>query len=108
MESELQIYTLFIDLRNLFGYRSVLKTLRNKELKQKIEFEKQLCMLLINSFNGKAKEYFKKRFNLDLIDKTDTHSKMKKQSKLSSDDKNADVEKLNLYSVKKRGIKFVK
>ena len=59
---------------------------------------------MYNSFNGKTTEIIRKRLNLALIDKSDTHWKTKlkghrkpKQSKLSFEDKNADYEKFNLY-----------
>ena len=41
--------------------------------KAKTEFEKHFYKLMNNSFYGKTIENIKKRLNLDLIDKSDTH-----------------------------------
>ena len=46
--------------------------------------------------------------NLDLIDKSDTHRKINRQSKLSFDDKIVEYEKFNLYSFNKETFKFTK
>ena len=62
----------------------------------KIEFEKQFYKLMNNSFYEKTIENFRKRLNLDLIDKSDTHRILNRQSKLSSDDKTAEYEKFSL------------
>ena len=61
-----------------------------------------------NSFYGKTIEKIRKRLNLDLIDKSDIHRILNRQSKLSFDDKIADYEKFNLYSFNKESIKFTK
>ena len=54
-----------------------------------------------NSFYGKTIENIRKRLNLDLIDKSDTHRILNRQSKLSFDDKIAEDEKISLYSFNK-------
>ena len=61
-----------------------------------------------NSFYGKTIENIRKRLNLDLIDKSDTHRILNRQSKLSFDDKIAEYEKFNLYSFDKETINFTK
>ena len=61
-----------------------------------------------NSFYGKTNEDIKKRLNLDLIRKSDTHRILNPQSKLSSDDKITEYEKFSLYSFIKESIKFTK
>ena len=61
-----------------------------------------------NSFYGKTIEKIRKRLNLDLIDKSDIHKIINRQSKLSFDDKIAEYDKFNLYSFKKQTIKFTK
>ena len=58
-----------------------------------------------NTFYGKTIENIRKRLNLDLIDKSDTHRSLNRQAKLSFDDKNAEYEKFNLYSFNKETIK---
>ena len=60
------------------------------------------------SFYGKTIENIRKRLNLDLIDKSDIHRILNRQSKLSFDDKIAEYEKFNLYSFSKEIIKFTK
>ena len=60
------------------------------------------------SFYGKAIENIRKRLNLDLIEKSDIHKILNRQSKLSFDDKIAEYEKFNLYSFNKETIKFTK
>ena len=50
----------------------------------------------------------RKRLNLDLIDKSDTHRILNRQSKLSFDDKIAEYEKFILYSFNKESNKFTK
>ena len=57
---------------------------------------------------GKTIESIRKRLNLDLIDKSDTHRTLNWQSKLSFDNKIAENEKLSLYSFNKASIKFTK
>ena len=76
--------------------------------KAKTEFEKHFYKLMNNSFYGKTIENIRKRLNLDLIDKSDTHRILNRQSKLSFDDKIAEYEKFNLYSFNKETIKFTK
>ena len=61
-----------------------------------------------NSFYGTTIEKIRKRLNLDLIDKSDRHRILNRQSKLSFDDKLAEYEKFNLYSFNKETIKFTK
>ena len=61
-----------------------------------------------NSFYGKTIGNIRKRLNLDLIDKSDTHRILNRQSKLSFDDKIAEYEKISLYSFNKESIKFTK
>ena len=60
------------------------------------------------SLYGKTIENIKKRLNLDLIEKSDTHRILKRQSKLSFDDRIAEYEKFILYSFNKESIKFTK
>ena len=76
--------------------------------KAKTEFEKHFYKLMNNSFYGKTIENIRKRLNLDLIEKSDTHRILNRQSKLSFDDKIAEYEKFILYSFNKEGIKFTK
>ena len=76
--------------------------------KAKTEFEKLFYKLMNNSFYGKTIEIIRKRLNLDLIDKSDIHRILNRQSKLSFDDKNAEYEKFILYSFNKETIKFAK
>ena len=61
-----------------------------------------------NSFYGKTIEIIRRRLNLDLIYKSDTHRILNRQSKVSVDDKIAEYEKFNLYSFNKESIKFTK
>ena len=63
---------------------------REQSSKAKTKFEKQFYKLMNNSFYGKTIENIRKRLNLDLIDKSDTHRILNRQSKLSFDDKNAE------------------
>ena len=61
-----------------------------------------------NSFYGKTIENIRKRLNLDLIDKLDTHRILDRQSKLCFDEKIAEYEKFSLYSFNKESIKVTK
>ena len=61
-----------------------------------------------NSFYGKTTEKKRKRLNLDLIDNSDTHRKISRQSKSSFHDKNAEYEKIILYSFDKEIVKTTK
>ena len=76
--------------------------------KAKTEFEKHFNKLMKNSFYGKTIETIRKRLNLALIDKSDIHRILNRQSKLSFDDKIAEYEKFNLYSFNEETIKFTK
>ena len=76
--------------------------------KAKTEFEKHFYKLLNISLYGKTIENNRKRLNLDLIDKSDIHRVLNRQSNLSFDDKIAEDEKSNLYSFRKETIKFTK
>ena len=76
--------------------------------KAKTEFEKHFYKLMNISFYGKTIEINRNRLNLDLIDKSDIHRILNRQSKLSFDDKIAEYEKFNLYSINKETIKFTK
>ena len=76
------------------------KYIKNKteqRKKAKTEFEKHFYKLMNNSFYGKTIESIRKRLNLDLIDKSDIHKILNRQSKLSFDEKIAKYEKFNLY-----------
>ena len=61
-----------------------------------------------NSFYRKTIENIRKRLNLDLIDKSDTHRKLNREEDLSFDDRLAEYEKFSLYSFNKESIKFTK
>ena len=76
--------------------------------KAKTEFEKPFYKMMNNSFYGKTIENIRKRLNLDLIDKSDIHKILNRQSKLSFDDKIAEYDKFNLYTFNKETIKFTK
>ena len=76
--------------------------------KAKTEFEKHFYKLMNNSFYGKTIENIRKRLNLDMIDKSDIHKILNRQSKLSFDVKIAEYEIFNLYSFNKETIKFTK
>ena len=65
--------------------------------KAKTEFEKHFYKLMNISFYGKTIENIGKRLNLDLIEKSDTHRILNRQSKLSFIDKIAEYEKFSLY-----------
>ena len=79
-----------------------------EQKKAKSEFEKHFYKLMNNSFYGKTIEKIRKRLNLDLIDKSDIHRILNRQSKLSFDDKIAEYEKFYLYSFNNETIKFTK
>ena len=74
----------------------------------KTEFAKHFYKLMNNSFYRKTIENIRKLLNLHLIDKSDIHRKLNRQSKLSFDDKIAEYEKFNMYSFNKETIKFTK
>ena len=61
-----------------------------------------------NSFYGKTIQNIRKRLNLDLMDKSDIHRILNRQSKLSFVDKISEFEKFKLYSFNKETIKFTK
>ena len=85
-----------------------IKNITEQRKKAKTEFEKHFYKLMNNSFYGKTFENIRKRLNIDLIDKSDIHKILNRQSKLSFDDKIAEYEKFNLYSFNKETIKFTK
>ena len=58
-----------------------------------------------NSFFGKTIGNIRKRLHLELIDKSDTHRIINRQSKSSFDDKIAEYEKFSLYSFNKKSSK---
>ena len=64
--------------------------------------------MLNNSLYGKTIENIRKRLNLDLIDKSDTHRILNRQSNLSFDDKIAEYEKFSLFSFNKESNNFTK
>ena len=76
--------------------------------KAKTEFEKPCYKLMNNSFYGKTNENIRKRLNLELIDRSDTHRILNRQSNLFFDDKLAEYEKFSLYSFKKESTNFTK
>ena len=76
--------------------------------KAKTEFEKHFYKLMNISFYGKTIENIRKRLNLDLIEKSDTHRILNRQPKLSFIDKIAEYEKFSLYSFNKESITFTK
>ena len=87
------------------------KYIKNKteqRKKGKTEFEEHFYKLMNNSIYGKTIENIRKRLNLDLINQSDIHRILNRQSKLSFDDKVAEYEKFNLYSFNKETIKFTK
>ena len=61
-----------------------------------------------NLLYRKTIENIRKRLNLDLIDKSDTHRILNRQSKISFDDKIAEYGKFSSYSFNKESIKFAK
>ena len=61
-----------------------------------------------NSIYGKTIENIRKRFNLDLMDKSHTHRILNRQSKLSFHDKIAEYGKFILYSFNRESYKFTK
>ena len=88
--------------------QNLLNITRKKEKKAKTEFEKLFYKLMNISFYGKSIENIRKRLNLDLIEKSETHRIINPQSKFSFDDKIAEYEKFNLYSLNKKSIKYTK
>ena len=76
--------------------------------KAKTEFEEYFYKLMNNCFYGKTIENNRKRLNLDLINRLNTHRILNRQSKISFDDKIAEYVKFNLYSFNKETIKFTK
>ena len=74
----------------------------------KTEIEKDFYKLMNKSFYGKTIENIRKRLNLDLMDKSDNHRILNRQSKFSFEDKIAEYGKFNLYSFNKETIKFPK
>ena len=73
----------------------MLKTLQNKDSKQKPELKNTFQNLLITFFSGKLFEIVQTNLNFDSRDKSDTHGKLNRTSKFSFDDKIAECEKLN-------------
>ena len=61
-----------------------------------------------NSFYGKTIESIRTRLNLDMINKSDTHRILNRQSKISFDNKNAEYAKISLYSFNKESNTFTK
>ena len=53
-------------------------------MKAKTEFENYFYKLVNNCFYGKTQENIRKRLKLDLIDKSETHMKLARQSNCSS------------------------
>ena len=85
-----------------------IKCKTEQRIKAKTDFEKHFYKTMINFFYGNFTWSIRKRLNLDLIDKSDTHRILKCQSKCCFDDKNATIEKLNIHSINKGSVKFVK
>ena len=102
----LNVYTVF-KFKQSPWLAKYIKYNTEQRKKTKTEFEKQFYKLMNNSFYGKTIENIRKRLDLDLIDKSDIHRILNRQSKLFFDDKIAD-EKFNLYSFNKETIKFTK
>ena len=76
--------------------------------KANAEFEKHFYKLMKNSFNRKTIGKIRKRLNLDLIEKSDTHRMLNRQSKFIFDDKIAEYENFSLHSFNKESIKVTK
>ena len=76
--------------------------------KAKTEFEKHFYKLMKISFYLTRVENIRKRSNLDLVDKSENHKILIRQSKISFDDKFAEYEKFTFYSFIKESIKFTK
>ena len=76
--------------------------------KAKTKFQKHFYKLMNNSFYGKTIENIRNCLNLEMIDKSDTHKNLNRQSKLSFQDKIAEYEKFSLYSFNKENTKFTK
>ena len=74
-------------------------------MKAKTEFEKHFYKLMNNTVYGRIIKY-QKRLKLDLIEKSDTHRILNRQSKCSFDDKIAKFGKFISYSFDKESIKF--
>ena len=74
----------------------------------KTDLEKHVYKLMNIPFYGKTVENIRKGLNLDLIDKSDTHRILSRQSKISFEDKTAEYKKFSLYSFNKESIKFKK
>ena len=72
------------------------------------DFQKHFYKLMNNSIYGKTIEEISKRLNPDLIDKSDTHRILNRQSKLSFDDKIAKYVKFSLYLFNEESINFTK
>ena len=79
-----------MSLNNVIGLEKNIKCDTKQRKKAKTEIEKHFYNLLKNSFYGKTIESIRKRLNLDLIDKLDTHRTINRQSKLYFDDKLAE------------------
>ena len=103
----LNVHTVY-KLKQSLWLAKYIKYNTEQRSKAKTDFEKHFYKLMNNSFYGKTIENIRKRLNLDLIEKSDTHRILNRQSKLSFDDKIVEYEKISLYSFNKESIKFTK
>ena len=103
----LNVYTVYIFKQSPWLAKYI-KYITQQRSKAKTEFERHFYKLMNNSFYGKTIANIRKRLNLDLIDRSDTHRILNRQSKLSFDDKIAEYEKFKLYTFNKETIKFTK
>ena len=76
--------------------------------KAESEFEKHFYKLMTNSFYGETMENTRNRSRLDLVDKSDTHRILNRQSECSFDEKIAQYEKFNTDSFNKESIHVTK
>ena len=84
------------------------KTQNGTKVEAKNYFQKPYCEKLNKVSLGEIIEKSEKRVNSGLMVKCDIQSILNRQLKLCFDDKKAEHEKINLYSITKESIKFTK